>query len=140
MPTKASCHRLGQQKDTLSLFDVLICPWISVMVPDVGEAESLGGYPLYVPVMFVIMFCSKLCFQVTEDSAHSGKSDFADFKNIVWHESVRKIFESIVQYSKTGYSMDFNNKTRRSLHPLVLIGSSDFEEQYVKPILCCTLD
>ncbi|KAF5346809.1 hypothetical protein D9757_013487 [Collybiopsis confluens] len=72
---------------------------------------------------------------VTDDAARSGKSDFADFKTIVWHESVRKIFESMVQHSKTGYTMVCGDHNRRSLYPCVLIGSSDFEEQCV---ICLT--
>ncbi|KAJ3832869.1 hypothetical protein F5878DRAFT_591241 [Lentinula raphanica] len=68
---------------------------------------------------------------VAEDAARSGKSDFATFKSIVWHESVRKIFESIVQHSKTGYTMDCGDGVRRCLYPLILISSADFEEQTV---------
>ncbi|KAJ3841526.1 hypothetical protein F5878DRAFT_531507, partial [Lentinula raphanica] len=68
---------------------------------------------------------------VAEDAARSGKSDFATFKSIVWHESVRKIFESIVQHSKTGYTVDCGDGVCRCVYPLVLISSADFEEQTV---------
>ncbi|KAF9041871.1 hypothetical protein BDP27DRAFT_1374345 [Rhodocollybia butyracea] len=35
-------------------------------------------------------------YPVPEDAAHSGKTDYVDFKNIVWHSCVGEIFESIV--------------------------------------------
>ncbi|KAJ3879833.1 hypothetical protein F5051DRAFT_438442 [Lentinula edodes] len=39
---------------------------------------------------------------VSEDAAHSGKADFVNFKNVVWHESAAKIFESMAEYCRTG--------------------------------------
>ncbi|KAF5387276.1 hypothetical protein D9757_006821 [Collybiopsis confluens] len=72
---------------------------------------------------------------VTEDAHRSGKTDFANFKTIVWHESVRKIFESIVPHSKTGYTMLCGDQISRTLNPCILIGSADYEEQCV---ICLT--
>ncbi|KAK7454067.1 hypothetical protein VKT23_011580 [Stygiomarasmius scandens] len=66
---------------------------------------------------------------VPEDSAHTHKKDFVDFKSIVWHESASKIFESIFQYSQTGYAMTCGDLISRLLFPLVMIASSDYEEQ-----------
>ena len=69
------------------------------------------------------------CFQVAEDAAHSGKVDFVNFKNIVWHESAVKILESLVEYSQTGYTMDCGDSICRYMFPSVLIESADYEEQ-----------
>ncbi|THU83800.1 hypothetical protein K435DRAFT_822896 [Dendrothele bispora CBS 962.96] len=68
---------------------------------------------------------------VSEESAHSGKKDFVDFKSIVWHESASKIFESIFQYSQTGYAMICGDLVHRLLFPLLMIASSDYEEQCI---------
>ncbi|KAJ4476792.1 hypothetical protein C8R41DRAFT_869631 [Lentinula lateritia] len=68
-------------------------------------------------------------FQVSEDAAHSGKADFVNFKNVVWHESAAKIFESMAEYCRTGYTMVCGDGVRRWMYPIVLIKSADYEEQ-----------
>lgn len=70
-----------------------------------------------------------LLFQVAEDPAHSGKADYVNYKNIVWHKSAAKIFETVVEYSKTGYTMLCGDEVKRWMFPCVLIESSDYEEQ-----------
>ncbi|KAI6154717.1 hypothetical protein BKA82DRAFT_4326366 [Pisolithus tinctorius] len=40
---------------------------------------------------------------VKEDKKYSGKKSFANFKNRIWHESFKKILDTISEYSKTGY-------------------------------------
>ncbi|KAF9059913.1 hypothetical protein BDP27DRAFT_1495856, partial [Rhodocollybia butyracea] len=72
---------------------------------------------------------------VTEDAEHSGKADWANFKNTVWHESTGKILESIVEYSKVGYKMKCGDHIHRHLFPCIIIESSDYEEQCV---ICLT--
>ncbi|KAE9407876.1 hypothetical protein BT96DRAFT_1033699 [Gymnopus androsaceus JB14] len=68
---------------------------------------------------------------IAEDAAHSGKTDFVNFKNVVWHKSTSKILESLVQYSKTGYTMDCGDEVQRTMFPYILIDSADYEEQCV---------
>ncbi|KAE9407194.1 hypothetical protein BT96DRAFT_963207 [Gymnopus androsaceus JB14] len=68
---------------------------------------------------------------IAEDAAHSGKTDFVNFKNVVWHESTSKILESLVQYSKTGYTMQCGDDVQRTIFPYILIDSADYEEQCV---------
>ncbi|KAJ4463570.1 hypothetical protein C8J55DRAFT_443710, partial [Lentinula edodes] len=72
---------------------------------------------------------------VSEDAAHSGKADFVNFKNVVWHESAAKIFESMAEYCRTGYTMVCGDGVRRWMYPIVLIKSADYEEQCV---ICLT--
>lgn len=52
-----------------------------------------------------------------------------NFKNVVWHKSTGKIFESLVQYSKTGCTIECGDDVRRYMFPYVLIDSADYEEQ-----------
>ncbi|KAF9060741.1 hypothetical protein BDP27DRAFT_1452568 [Rhodocollybia butyracea] len=68
---------------------------------------------------------------VVEEAEHSGKADWANFKNAVWHEATGKIFESISGYSKTGYTITCGDNVKRNMFPCILIKSSDFEEQCV---------
>ncbi|KAJ3804271.1 hypothetical protein F5876DRAFT_83451 [Lentinula aff. lateritia] len=44
--------------------------------------------------------------QVSKDSNWSNKTDFVNFKAIVWHESVLKILELLIEYSQTGYNYE----------------------------------
>ncbi|KAJ3899697.1 hypothetical protein F5879DRAFT_926056 [Lentinula edodes] len=50
---------------------------------------------------------------VSEDAAHSGKANFVNFKNIVWHESAAKIFESMAK------CVICLTRGLKSLHPCV---------------------
>ncbi|KAJ3911499.1 hypothetical protein F5877DRAFT_73133, partial [Lentinula edodes] len=72
---------------------------------------------------------------VSEDAAHSGKANFVNFKNVVWHESAAKIFESMAEYCRTGYTMVCGDGVRRWMYPIVFIKSADYEEQCV---ICLT--
>ncbi|KAJ3966423.1 hypothetical protein EV361DRAFT_854341 [Lentinula raphanica] len=72
---------------------------------------------------------------VTEDALRSGKADFANFKNIVWHTSISKLFEGLTTYTSTGYTRLCGDDVRRTIFPVCLIESSDFEEQSV---ICLT--
>jgi hypothetical protein len=67
--------------------------------------------------------------QVSEDPEHAGKSSFVNFKNAVWHESFLKLLESVIQISRTGYWFECGDTIRRLLWPLILILSTDYEEQ-----------
>lgn len=64
-----------------------------------------------------------------EDPERSGKTDFVDFKCIVWHESAAKILDSLVEYSKTGYYMKCGDKIHRLMYPLIFMKTADYEEQ-----------
>ncbi|KAL0564298.1 hypothetical protein V5O48_017752 [Marasmius crinis-equi] len=68
---------------------------------------------------------------VSEDAERTHKTDFVDFKAVVWHESARYIFESIVDHSKTGCFVRCGDTISRTLYPLIMIDSADYEEQCV---------
>jgi len=84
--------------------------------------------------MYISICSSKVCFfcsKVGEDEDKKGKSEYVNFKRVVWHESFRKLLESIVQYSKTGCWVQCGDQIPRHLFPIILILSADYEEQYV---------
>jgi hypothetical protein len=68
---------------------------------------------------------------VAEDEAEKGKKEFVDFKRVVWHESFRKLLETIAPYSKTGCWIKCGDGKTRRLFPFILILSADYEEQCV---------
>ncbi|KAJ3721171.1 hypothetical protein C8R42DRAFT_670007 [Lentinula raphanica] len=68
---------------------------------------------------------------VKEDTERSGKSDFVDFKCIVWHESASKIFSSLFLHAQTGYRATCGDNVRRRMFPLILLEVADYEEQCV---------
>ena len=58
-----------------------------------------------------------------------GKKAYVDFKTVVWHESFRKLLESIRDHSKLGFWFKCGDDIIRRLFPLILILSADYEEQ-----------
>ncbi|TFK18535.1 hypothetical protein FA15DRAFT_709784 [Coprinopsis marcescibilis] len=68
---------------------------------------------------------------VPEDADKSGTRQFADFKQVVWHEGFENILESIVDYSKTGYFFQCGDSIQHHVFLLVMILLADYEEQCV---------
>jgi hypothetical protein len=66
---------------------------------------------------------------VEEDAKESGKSGWANFKGAVWHEAFLQLLGSIQALSKSGYWHKFRDGEEIWLFPLILILSSDYEEQ-----------
>lgn len=64
-----------------------------------------------------------------EVAEHSGKTTFTNFKRVIWHESFRKILESLSVISQIGFMVECGDGTRRRLYPFVHILSADYEEQ-----------
>ncbi|KAI5991675.1 hypothetical protein F5J12DRAFT_786320 [Pisolithus orientalis] len=66
--------------------------WIVNLPTWIHNGEGLGGGHVvrWLPI-------------VKEDKRYSGKKSFANFKNHIWHESFKKILDTISEYSKTGY-------------------------------------
>jgi hypothetical protein len=54
-----------------------------------------------------------------------------DFKRVVWTDGFRSVLDSAKMYAETGLRFEFIDGTTRWLHPIVLILSADYEEQYV---------
>ncbi|KAF7290198.1 hypothetical protein MIND_01333200 [Mycena indigotica] len=68
---------------------------------------------------------------IDEDSKESGKPQYTNFKNAVWHEAFYELIESIEAYSKTGIWVRCGDGQSRWLHPLVLMLVADYEEATV---------
>jgi hypothetical protein len=73
---------------------------------------------------------------VPEDQDKKNTKLFADFKHVVWHESFKKMFESLVVVSVDGTCyIHCGDNIERGLCPFVMIVSADFEEQCVIRLL-----
>ncbi|KAG2139767.1 hypothetical protein DEU56DRAFT_871106 [Suillus clintonianus] len=66
---------------------------------------------------------------VKEDKQHSGKPAWANFKVTVWQKSFERILSLLAAKSKMGQWLECLDVIQRWFFPLVLILSSDFEEQ-----------
>ncbi|KAF6754610.1 hypothetical protein DFP72DRAFT_898326 [Ephemerocybe angulata] len=68
---------------------------------------------------------------IIEDSEQGDCSDkeFADYKRIVWHGCLGKLFESISKKGQEGCWIRCGDGIERWLFPLILILSADYEEQ-----------
>ncbi|KAG1741895.1 uncharacterized protein EDB91DRAFT_1237102 [Suillus paluster] len=66
---------------------------------------------------------------VKEDKQHSGKPAWANFKATVWHKSSERILSLLATKSNMGQWFECLDRVQRWFFPLILILSSDFEEQ-----------
>ena len=71
-------------------------------------------------------------YQVEEEAGKEGTTSFADFKCTVWHESFKKLLETIKYHSKIGFMIVCSDRVERCLFPFIVILSADYEEQYVR--------
>ncbi|KIO08105.1 hypothetical protein M404DRAFT_23381 [Pisolithus tinctorius Marx 270] len=65
---------------------------------------------------------------VKEDKKYSGKKSFANFKNRIWHESFKKILDTISEYSKTGYWLIMKSNSKEQI--LVKQGLCDVDSAF----------
>jgi len=70
---------------------------------------------------------------VDEESEHRGKPFFVDYKNRVWHGSVAKVIESLLERGRVGettiFSAEADDDDALWLFTRLLILSADYEEQ-----------
>lgn len=92
-------------------------------------AVLLDGYQLYDCSIYLFYFL--ICFQLDDDEEQKGKKDYIDFKRVVWHESFRKLLETVCEHSITGFWVKCGDGITRHLFPMIFISSADYEEQYV---------
>ncbi|KAG1905440.1 uncharacterized protein F5891DRAFT_931245, partial [Suillus fuscotomentosus] len=72
---------------------------------------------------------------VKEDPKHSKKKSFVNFKNTVWHKSFLKLLEAVIVHSKSGYWFECWDYIQHLLWPLILILSTNYEEQCVMSLV-----
>ncbi|KAL0562800.1 hypothetical protein V5O48_019278, partial [Marasmius crinis-equi] len=68
---------------------------------------------------------------IEEESEHTGKKFFVDFKSVVWHESTMKILESVRILSEVGSVFKCGDGVERLIFLVLLALSADYEEQCV---------
>ncbi|KAK0471916.1 hypothetical protein IW261DRAFT_1424721 [Armillaria novae-zelandiae] len=73
---------------------------------------------------------------VEEDPKHKGKPSWINFKRVVWHESFRKIMESVVEYSYTGYAFTLPHSGKTIvIYPFIFVLSADYEEHCMMTLI-----
>ncbi|KAK0475391.1 hypothetical protein IW261DRAFT_1422226 [Armillaria novae-zelandiae] len=73
---------------------------------------------------------------VEEDPKHKGKLSWINFKRVVWHESFRKIMESVVEYSYTGYAFTLPHSGKTIvIYPFIFVLSADYEEHCMMTLI-----
>ena len=50
-------------------------------------------------------------------------------KRVIWHESFFKLLDEVIQHARSGYMHVCHDKIERTLFPVILILSVDYEEQ-----------
>ncbi|KAJ6631086.1 hypothetical protein B0H10DRAFT_1773471 [Mycena sp. CBHHK59/15] len=72
---------------------------------------------------------------VKDDPQEKDKPAFSNFKNIVWHEALYKLLESIVDISMVGQWTPCGDGVVRWLFPRILILAADYEEACVMALI-----
>ncbi|KAI6011002.1 hypothetical protein BKA83DRAFT_4467353 [Pisolithus microcarpus] len=85
----------------------------------IQNGEGIGGG-------HVIGWLPIICVKETKE--HSGKTWFANFKNVVWHKSFRKLLQMIEKESQAGCWVNCWDGIPCCFFPTVLILSADYEE------------
>ncbi|ESK82060.1 hypothetical protein Moror_13415 [Moniliophthora roreri MCA 2997] len=117
-------------KNEIQMFDVYYHPlwdWIVETIKDLHLALQMDQESMLMLIQEVWML--SLCLIINQESKHSGKTSFVDFKVIVWHQSAIKMFESIRIYCKVECILDCSDRICRLLYPILLALSADYEEQ-----------
>ncbi|KAF6755064.1 hypothetical protein DFP72DRAFT_1033140 [Ephemerocybe angulata] len=63
------------------------------------------------------------------DQGECSDKEFADYKRVVWHGCLGKLFESILEKGMKGCWIKCGDGVERWLFPFILILSADYEEQ-----------
>ncbi|KAG2004409.1 hypothetical protein CC2G_002968 [Coprinopsis cinerea AmutBmut pab1-1] len=59
----------------------------------------------------------------------ASKKDYADWKRVVWHDSFKKLLDTIRDHAKNGCWVRCGDGIERFLFPAIIILSADYEEQ-----------
>lgn len=66
---------------------------------------------------------------MSDPPTEHGKTEWVDFKRVVWHEGFKRVLESVQLLSKVGFSVLCGDQLQRKLYPFIVILSADYEEQ-----------
>ena len=67
-----------------------------------------------------------------DSPGYHKRTDWVDFKKVIWHEGFKRILESVQVLSKVGCVVRCGDGIERKLFPYVHILAADYEEQYVE--------
>jgi len=101
---------------------------VSETVPNGAGVRWWGGFLSYIFYFLLASISPLICIQVQDDTAETSKPGYVNFKNAVWHESFKKLLQSIIPLSKSGFWVECGDRKKRQLFPLVLILTADYEE------------
>ncbi|KAI6018748.1 hypothetical protein BKA83DRAFT_4464972 [Pisolithus microcarpus] len=117
---KVKLLSFGQQKG----YPIVAC--LANLPVLIQNGEGIGGGRV---IGWLLIICVK------ETKEHSGKMWFANFKNMVWHESFRKLLQMIEKESQAGCWVNCWDGIPHRFFPIVLILSADYEEQVVMTLI-----
>lgn len=90
----------------------------------------LGGFRWCVKPSFLqdnaLIF---LLRKIDDPQQYKDKSEWVDFKRVIWHSSFIKLLESIKDISATGYWTNCGDAKQRYIFLIILILAADYEEQ-----------
>ncbi|KAI5992656.1 hypothetical protein EDD15DRAFT_2136230, partial [Pisolithus albus] len=115
---KAKLSSFGRQKG----YPVVAC--LANLPASIQNGEGIGGGRIvgWLPI-------------VKEAKEYSRKPRFVNFKNAVWHESFRKLLQTVEKESETGCWVNCWDGVARRFFPVILILSADYEEQAVMALV-----
>ncbi|KAI6162422.1 hypothetical protein EDD17DRAFT_1776488 [Pisolithus thermaeus] len=114
---KAKLSSFGQQKGYPVVAHLANLPMSSWNGEGIGGGHVVG----WLPIIF---------------KEYSGKPQFANFKNAVWHELFRKLLQTVEKKSETGCWVNCWDGVAHHFFPVILILSADYEEQAVMALIC----
>ncbi|KAI6131231.1 hypothetical protein EDD16DRAFT_1514591 [Pisolithus croceorrhizus] len=126
-------------------------PFTFILYTDKSHLSSLGKVKAYP----VIMHCGNLPIHIRNsnhslgggqlvgwlpiDSANDRKLSYTNLKRVVWHQAFLRLLDSITCLSKVGFTYKTHNGLMRTLYPIILILSADYEEHLEEAIACFEL-
>ncbi|KAI6144582.1 hypothetical protein BKA82DRAFT_4330868 [Pisolithus tinctorius] len=72
---------------------------------------------------------------VPKSAKEEGKTSYTNYKRVIWHEAFLCIIDRLTELSKLGYKYECYDKITRWLFPLILILSTDYEEQCMMSLI-----
>ncbi|KIJ66780.1 hypothetical protein HYDPIDRAFT_174145 [Hydnomerulius pinastri MD-312] len=120
----ADCMRLSLHS-TVKGYPVVA--WCGNLPVDIRNGERYGGGCVvgWLPI-------------VPEPAKEERKPGYTNYKRVVWHEAFLRILDKLAELSRLGYQHECYNKILRWLFPLILILSTDYEEQCMMCLNCGT--
>ncbi|KAF8156731.1 hypothetical protein B0H34DRAFT_675152 [Crassisporium funariophilum] len=101
-----------------------IVAWFANLPAEIQNGRGIGGGSVvgWPPI-------------IDDDEEEKKKPGYVNFKRVIWHESFRKLLESLKNPSNIGYMVKCGDGVSHHLFPFICILSADYEEQCVMALL-----